>query len=241
MRLRWQDLSVPLPELQGPAWAWALTYPTHQNEARLTDIFSFEKCSAAESTWASIQHRPSLDYEAELALLLRRGEPERFGFLFANDLTDRAMQLQTYDRRRPAAGFSKAKSFPGALRVGPLLAISGSELWPELEVRLEVNGALRQHVKARECLLTPREFHQQVFADESASDWVLALTGTTNGTIFQSPSSAQKSKLILQNGFSTERAREAWLRQFQFLSPGDRLEMNSEILGTSHATIVAST
>ncbi len=240
MRLRWQDLLVPLPKLRGPAWAWALTYPSHQKETRLVDIFAFEKRTEAESAWAPIRHRPTLDYEAEMALLLHRDEPERFGFLFANDLTDRAIQLQTYDRRRPAPGFSSAKSFDGALSVGPLLAIGGSGLWAELEVRLEVNGTLRQHVRARECLLTPREFHQQIFARENVEDWALVLTGTTDGTVFQSPTSAQGMKLLLRNGFSVRRAREAWLRHFQFLSVGDRLELKSEILGRSHATIVAS-
>ena len=239
MRLRWQDLLAPLPELRGPAWAWALTYQTHQKEARLADIFSFKKRGEAESAWTPIQHRPALDYEAEVALLLHRDEPDRFGFLLANDLTDRAMQLQTYNRRRPAPGFSVAKSFPGALRVGPLIAIGGSELWPEMEVCLEVNGTLRQHVKARECVLTPREFHQQIFAGENVDDWVLALTGTTDGTIFQSPTPRQRLELLARNSFSTTRAREAWLRRFQFLSIGDQLGMNSEILGMSHANLVS--
>ena len=175
-----------------------------------------------------------------MGLLLHRNEPERFGFLFANDLTDREAQVHSYDRRSPAAGFSAAKSFPGALRVGPLLVIAGQNLWPELEVRLEVNGNLRQHVKARECLLTPREFHQQLFASSNAGDRALVLTGTTGGTIFQSPTQSQRLRLLAWSGFSLMRARKQWLRGFQFLRIGDRLDMKSEILGTSHATIVAS-
>ena len=46
-------------------------------------------------------------------------------------------------------------------------------------------------------------------------------------------------KLLLRSGFSIKRAREAWLEQFQFLRVDDRLEMNSELLGRSCATIVA--
>ena len=240
VRLRWQDLLTPLPELPGPAWAWALTYRLHQEESRLDDVFFFEKRGLAESASAPIRHLPVLDYEAEIALLLRRGEPDRFGFLFANDLTDRATQIRTFSRRKPAPGFSAAKSFSGALRAGPLLVIGDAAVWPELELTLEVNGEIRQQVKACECLMTPRDFHRQIFARADVSDWVVALTGTAGGTIFQSPTLLQRLQFFFRSGFSMNRAREAWLRQFQFLSIGDRLEMKSEILGMSHATIVAA-
>ena len=238
-RLRWQDLLVPLPELKSPARAYALTYRVHQGETRLDQVFSFEKRGVAESASAPIQRRAALDYEAEIALLLHRNEPDRFGFLFANDLTDRAIQIHTFDQRNPSPGFAQAKSFPGALRAGPLLVVGDATVWPKLELTLEVNGELRQQVKAHECLLSPRGFHQEVFARADIGDWALVLTGTAGGTIFQSPTFMQKFTLLLQNGFSKKRAREAWLRRFRFLQAGDQLEMKSTILGTSHATIVA--
>jgi len=131
--LRWEDLLVPLPDLKGPTWAYAFTYRMHQEETGLGHIFFFEKHGKAESACGPIKHRPALDYEAELALLLNRNDPERFGFLLANDLTDRAVQVHNYDRRRPGSGFSVAKSFPGALRIGPLLVMAGGSLWPQLE------------------------------------------------------------------------------------------------------------
>lgn len=239
-RFRWEQLRVPLPELPGPARAYAFTYPMHQRESRFENIFAFEKRGAAEGTWTPIPHRPSLDYEAEVALLLHRREPERFGFLLANDLTDRGIQVRTYDRRHPARGFCAAKSFAGALRIGPLLVVGGPQLWPELEVTLDVNGQRRQHVRAHECLAAPSDFHEQAFASADAPDWALVLTGTTGGTVFQSPSWPKRIQLLVRSGFSMKRAREAWLRQFEFLCVGDRLEMKSEILGTSHATVVAS-
>jgi 2-keto-4-pentenoate hydratase/2-oxohepta-3-ene-1,7-dioic acid hydratase in catechol pathway len=241
MRKTWPELLAPLPEFQGPSRAYAMTYRVHQEEVRQKKIFSFEKRTQAESAWLPIQHRQTLDYEAEIALLLHRSEPERFGFLLANDLTDRAAQVRNFDRDNPAPGFSAAKSFPGALRVGPLLAIGGPKLWPELEVELRVNGELRQHVKARNCLLAPHEFHKQAFMSGDANEWALVLAGTTGGTIFRSPNPAEKMLLFVMSALSTRRAREAWLRRFQFLAVGDRLEMTSKILGTSHATIVATT
>ena len=239
IRKTWDELLVPLPQFEQSSWAYAMTYRVHQEEARQQNIFPFAKHGRAEGTWLPIQHRRALDYEAEIALLLHRPEPERFGFLLANDLTDRGVQLRTFDRRHPAPGFSAAKSFPGALRVGPLLAVGGPVLWPQLEVQLRINGELRQQVNARECLLTPQQFHQQIFARNAATDWALVLTGTTGGTIFRSPRSAEKWALWIKHGFSKGDAREAWLRRFQFLKAGDQLEMTSQILGTSCATIVA--
>jgi 2-keto-4-pentenoate hydratase/2-oxohepta-3-ene-1,7-dioic acid hydratase in catechol pathway len=238
-RKGWEELLVPLPALKGPSWAYGLTYCAHQKESRQEKMVCFEKRGEPTGAWVPIPHRPALDYEAEIALLLHRQEPERFGYLLANDLTDRAKQVETFDRRNPAPGFAEAKSFPGALHVGPLLAIGGAEVWPKLESELRVNGELRQSVNARECLLGPREFHDQIFTRGDASDWALVLTGTTGGTIFQGPTPAKKLWLFLANGFSVRRAGQAWLRRFEFLRVGDRLEMSSKILGTSHATIVA--
>jgi hypothetical protein len=88
------------------------------------------------------------------------------------------------------------------LRIGPLLAISSADVWPELEVRLTVNGELRQHLLARDCLMTPREFYREVFSSAAADDWMLVLTGTTGGTIFQSPTPQQRLELLVRNGFS---------------------------------------
>ena len=240
-RKNWEELLVPLPGFERSSWAYAMTYRDHQKEVRQEKIFFFEKSGLAEGAWLPIRHRAMLDYEAEIALLLHRQEPDRFGFLFANDLTDRAVQLRTFNRRNPAPGFTEAKSFPGALRVGPLLVIGSHELWPKLEVELWMNGGFCQRVNARECLLTPRDFHRQIFARDVAKEWALVASGTTGGTIFRSPGSREKLWLLIKNGFSIRRAREDWLRRFHFLEVGDRLEMKSEVLGTSYATIVATT
>jgi 2-keto-4-pentenoate hydratase/2-oxohepta-3-ene-1,7-dioic acid hydratase in catechol pathway len=239
MHLRFDELMEPLPEMEARAWAFALTYRVHQAETRQTGGFFFEKRGAAEAAWNPICYRPALDYEAEVALLFHRNEPERYGFLLANDLTDRSIQVRNHDPRHPGPGFTAAKSFPGSLRVGPLLVIGDSELWPDLEIRLTVNGELRQHVRARDCMLSPRAFFERVFSVVVDADWALVLSGTGGGTIFQSPTGLQRLGLLFRSGFSIRRARENWLNRFRFLDVGDRLEIASDILGTTHATIVA--
>lgn len=229
---------VPLPDLPGPATAYATTYRVHGAEVRLQDVFSFVKPGTPTGAWAPVAWRPALDFEAEVALLLRRDNTERFGYLLANDLTDRAVQVNKFNRRNPAPGFSEAKGFPGALRVGPLLVLGGGDFWLRLELHLSVNGEKRQQVRARDCLLTPRDFHRQIFADPKAGDFALVLTGTSAGTIFRGPSPAQRMAAILRAGLSMRRARQHWLKRFRFLQPGDRIEMSSEFLGNCHATIV---
>lgn len=94
-----------------------------------------------------------LDHEIELALVLRKQvtQPETvtaenlheyvFGITIANDLSARDVQL-------PQGQYVKGKSYRGFCPVGPYLAVSEPGEFPlmdDLELRLEVNGELRQH------------------------------------------------------------------------------------------------
>jgi 2-keto-4-pentenoate hydratase/2-oxohepta-3-ene-1,7-dioic acid hydratase in catechol pathway len=156
-----------------------------------------------------------------------------------NDLTDRGIQLRTYSRRDPAPGFSAAKSFDGALRIGPLIVVGNSAAWDTLEIVLKVNGEMRQHLKARECLVKPAEFHHQVFSRSAEAEWVLVATGTPSGTVFKQPGLFAKLRLLLASGFSVRRAKERLLAGMRFLAPGDELVLESTILGVSKSAVVA--
>ncbi|MEN8191027.1 MAG: fumarylacetoacetate hydrolase family protein, partial [Thermodesulfobacteriota bacterium] len=235
--ISWSELTNPLPDPQVAVWGYAMTYPAHRDEVKLDDSFCFRKFSSAVSGNSDIIFRPYLDYEAEVGLLMERNRSDRFGYLLANDLTDRAIQARTFNPENMGPGFTKAKSFEGALHVGLLLVISSGELWEELEIELSLNGERRQHLIASNSFVRPGRIHDDIFNEETGR-WALAVTGTTDGVQFQRPTIWQKVSLIVASGFSKEKATERWLEQLTFLKPGDKVEFESTILGRTSATVI---
>ncbi len=237
-RRDWNELLLPLPDTDIPCLGYALTYPSHQKEVSLDDSVTFPKHSVPQSTQQDIVYRDHLDYEAEIGVLLHRNDPDRFGYLIVNDLTDRGIQVRTFDSANMAPGFTLAKSFEGALRIGPLLAIGNAAAWKTLAVDLYLNGERRQQVRAGECLLQPEalvEHHQEV---HGGTPWLLVTTGTSEGVLFDVPNLWEKIEYFLKAGFSMEEAQEDWLAHLHFLQPGDKLTLTSPTLGRASAQVV---
>ncbi len=229
----WKELLPPLPNVDVRCIGYTFTYPSHQREMRAADCFRFQKKGPARLMDGHLLYRPHLDYEAEVGILQRRHAPERFGFLMVNDLTDRGIQVINYSRKleRQQSVFSEAKNFEGALLVGPLLAIGDDEDWEKLSISLRVNQQPRQTLRAVDCILRPKEIHQQVFQEDSNTEWLLVASGTPEGVILTVPNKLRTMELFLKNGFSVKRARRAHLFSHTFLQPGDEIEMTSEVLG----------
>ncbi|MES2854552.1 MAG: hypothetical protein V4692_01760, partial [Bdellovibrionota bacterium] len=57
-------------------------------------------------------------------------------------------------------------------------------------------------------------------------------TGTPGGTVFRSPTVAEKAWIFVKSGFNMDKAKRNWVKQFKFLKQGDRLTFTSEMLGT---------
>ncbi len=233
----WNDLCVPLPDPNVTCWAYALTYHEHRREARLDTSFKFPKGGPALAISHPVKYRANLDYEAELGLLMRRADTNRFGYILVNDLTDRGIQVREYDEKNPVPSFSHSKTFEESLRVGPLLAVGDAAAWQALDVTLAVNGEQRQHVAARDCVYDPQRFHGEVFSDANGPEWSLVASGTGGGVIFRQPSFAGKLWLFVSSGFSVNGAKEKLLRKLDFLKPGDRITMQASTLGQSSAIV----
>lgn len=233
----WQDLDVPLPHHGALCWGYALSYPEHRDETLKKPAFRFLKEGSVVTNSETIAYRDFLDFELEIGLLMHRDTPDRFGYFLANDLTDRGMQIEHYDPRNPAPGFTRAKSFPGSLRAGPLLALGDASLWHRLTATLTLNAEERQSVKAVDCHLNPRWIHDELFQDHQDEPWLLVVTGTPAGTLFRSPGIHEKLIALLAGFLSVKRARRRWLRGLRFLAPGDRIVMESPILGRSEACV----
>ena len=159
----------------------------------------FDKTDAAVTGPCDPVTRPAhvtlLDYEIELALVLRRkvDAPTTvtaenlheyvFGVTIANDLSARDVQL-------PQGQFLKGKSYRGFCPLGPVLAVlepGDFDLLNDLELRLEVNGSLRQTDNTANLLYKPPETLTELSEFCNIDPGDVLLTGTPHGIVAGSP------------------------------------------------------
>lgn len=181
-----------------------------------------------------------LDYEAELGLVLLNdlapgnAAPAHVGLVLANELTDRWALVRGYDSDRPmgTTGFADGKSGPGYAPVGPLLLIPRDfeSFYRRVELRLYLNGRLRQRERAGNMTWPPAQILRQVFEKADlpyayqggeislvppGTGWLPAGTvvfsGTPAGVIFR--------PLNLWN---------PWV----YLRPGDEVVVSADFLGS---------
>lgn len=191
--------------------------------------------TAADAPVARPRHVQLLDYEIELGLVLRRDLPEGAkvdpsdlgawlaGVTIVNDLSARDVQL-------PQGQFYKGKSYRGFGPVGPGLVLLTREewaRWPELHMRLAVNGQPRQDAYCREMIHAPAATLAELAALHEVHAGDLIATGTPAGCAVRAPgklamfvlkhlvSDATKWRLFIGKGL----ANPAYLR------PGDRLSL----------------
>jgi len=131
--------------------------------------------------------RPALHFETELALLI--GAPVAaasddtwsavIGVTLALDLTDRDLQSELKQAGHP---WERAKSFDGALPLGPWLPIAQMPAQvTDWSYRLTLNSAPRQHGQIRQMLCPPLELLRLIQADFSLQPGDVVLTGTPAG------------------------------------------------------------
>jgi len=189
--------------------------------------------TAADAPVVRPAHVKLLDYEIELGLVLRRALPAATkvapedlgqwlaGVTIVNDLSARDVQL-------PQGQFYKGKSYRGFGPVGPVLVLLSPEewkRWPELHMRLAVNGQVRQDAYCAEMIHQPAATLTELAAMHEVNTGDLIATGTPAGCAARAPgklvmwvfkhllSDARKWQLFIEKGA----ANPAYLR------PGDRI------------------
>jgi 2-keto-4-pentenoate hydratase/2-oxohepta-3-ene-1,7-dioic acid hydratase in catechol pathway len=195
----------------------------------------FEKSDASISPPRGRIVRPAhvrlLDYEVELALVLRRPvagpvkvTPETlheyvFGLTIANDVSARDVQI-------PQSQFFKGKSYRGFCPLGPYLAVlepGGARHLEQLTLTLEVNGAVRQQDSTANLVYRPAETLSELstFSDLSPGD--VLLTGTPAGCALRVPPRLVRSlmQLLLPEPRFWAAFVRAQARRPQYLRPGD--------------------
>jgi 2,4-didehydro-3-deoxy-L-rhamnonate hydrolase len=189
--------------------------------------------TAADAPVARPPHVRLLDYEIELGLVLRQDlpphtvvQPEDLGRWLAgvtivNDLSARDVQL-------PQGQFYKGKSYRGFGPVGPglvLLTAQEWKRWPELHMRLAVNGQVRQDAYCAEMIHKPAATLTELSGLHDVHAGDLIATGTPAGCAVRAPG---KAVMFVMRHFMSDATK--W-RMFvgkgagnpAYLQPGDRI------------------
>lgn len=215
-------------------------FKSHAEEVGAEDPFVFPKLNAATpfNSQVSVGNSRLVDYEIEVALVTlnpvkKEGdEPNYFGLVLSNDITDRWRLLTGIDLgdEMGYTGFPDGKSRRGFLPVGNLMVIPKdlNQFLSKVEINLYFNGRQRQNANLGAMVWPPeqliaeifkrdkREFHYQermqpLLADSSTiPERTLILTGTPAGVIF--------------------RSYNFWL-PFLYVRPGDTLHLFGSYLG----------
>jgi 2-keto-4-pentenoate hydratase/2-oxohepta-3-ene-1,7-dioic acid hydratase in catechol pathway len=168
-----------------------------------------------------------LDYEVEIGVVFANDvrdpaaiDSQLAGVFVANDLTARCLQISKV-RGHTARGFGDAKSLPGFLPVGPILAVPPpgtlAQLLGALKLQLRVNGQVRQEADAAAMSFPLTTIMQRAFELDRKGFTMsvkgnpvallsqgflpkgsLVLTGTPGGTAFQVPSAGSKCRAVLR-------------------------------------------
>ena len=178
-------------------------------------------------------HVKLLDYEIELGLVMKRSvtkaraiTPDNLhevlaGVTIVNDVSARDVQL-------PQMQFYKGKSYRSFGPAGPVLLLLDAaewKRWPELRMRLSVNGQTRQETLCGDMLFAPHQTLTELSALQDLHAGDLIATGTPAGCAAKAPnklvyfvmnhllSPATKWKLFIQKGLANP----------LYLKPGDRM------------------
>jgi 2-keto-4-pentenoate hydratase/2-oxohepta-3-ene-1,7-dioic acid hydratase in catechol pathway len=174
-----------------------------------------------------------LDYEIELGLVLGRDVPAGTqvrsdelsqwlaGVTIVNDLSARDVQL-------PQGQFYKGKSFRGFGPVGPTLVLLTPEewaRWPELHMRLGVNGQARQDAYCGEMIHAPAATLTELASVHDLNAGDLIATGTPAGCAARAP--GKLTMFVLRHFVSEAKKWHLFLREGRknpaYLRPGDRI------------------
>ena len=178
-------------------------------------------------------HVKLLDYEIELGLVMKRSvtkaraiTPDNLhevlaGVTIVNDVSARDVQL-------PQMQFYKGKSYRSFGPAGPVLLLLDAaewKRWPELRMRLSVNGEVRQETLCGDMLFAPHQTLSELSALQDLHAGDLIATGTPAGCAAKAPGKlvffvmnhlmapATKWKLFIKKGLANP----------LYLKPGDRM------------------
>ncbi len=218
-----------------------VNYASHREESALSKSSSgnliFAKDYSAITGAYSPIVRPKgclcLDYEVELGLILKRdiASPVSVtddnlheyiaGLILANDMSPRDLQY-----REDYGQWFKGKSCRTMLPLGPILYLLEKEDFlylHDLELKLWVNGELRQQANTSQLIFKPAETLTELSGFMNLSVGDLLLTGTPGGVVIKAPSKFLQgiATWLMSN---EQKVASLQKKQHQYLQNGDTLE-----------------
>lgn len=119
------------------------------------------------------------DLQHEVELVIAVGEDlSTFGFAVGVDLTRRDVQGRAKEGGKP---WFSGKSFVGSSPISDVIIIKDSDHLSDLELKLKVNGELRQSGSCSEMIWSPKEILCEMAADIPLGQGDLIFTGTPAG------------------------------------------------------------
>ena len=119
------------------------------------------------------------DLQHEVELVVAVGEDMSiFGFAVGVDLTRRDVQGKAKESGKP---WFSGKSFVGSAPISDIIPIKDSDRLSDLELKLKVNGELRQSASCSEMIWSPKEILCEMAADIPLGQGDLIFTGTPAG------------------------------------------------------------
>ncbi len=242
--------------------AQGLNYASHLKEAgfptgRLPFNTIFRKASSclapADTDIVRPPHVRLLDYEVELGLVLKKAidSPVKIteenladyvgAFVLHNDVSARDVQL-------PQVQFYKGKSYRTFGPTGPWLTLVEADQVArlgEIEMRLEVNGQIRQQTACADLSYKPAETLTELSEIQDLAPGDLVVTGTPGGTAVKAPGAVKMfiARLLPDSKRWPMFIRGA-LKDPDYLEDGDRVYAVAKTadgaidLGEHHNTII---
>ncbi len=177
-----------------------------------------------------------LDYEIELALILKQDVPAETqvnagnlldyvgGFTLTNDVSARDFMFGA-----PMLQWFKGKGQRTFCPTGPILYLLDSselDLLSDLQLTLSLNGEVRQDATTDQLIFKPEETLTELAAFTDVNKGDMLLTGTPGGVILNA--NLKVGMAILLNFTNDEKRREKLVRSQQsvrYLQPGDKLTL----------------
>lgn len=280
------DLVIPV-DVHDHHIAAATNFPEHAGDAGVEKgPFLFAKVVTPTESTSTVSTRGGLlDYEVEVAWLsfapiaqdAKAGQDAQaapgsdlIGLILANDYTDRETLLHHINPFdvESGDGFTTGKSAPGWLPLGNLLVVPRDHraFVRDLELRLYVNGSLRQRSMAKEMIWDFDEVVAHTFAwkdkrwehrgeqvsllgasPDAIAARTLILSGTPHGTVFAGLHARHflggLGRWLMGGWFrapihSVADAYAADARSASaYLQPGDKVDIHVERLGVLRNTV----
>ena len=180
-----------------------------------------------------------LDYEVELALVLKQDVPADTeitnenlldyvgGFTLANDVSARDLCFGA-----PMMQWFKGKGYRTFCPTGPILYLMDSEevdLLANLRLTLSLNGESRQDATTDQLIFKPDETLTELASFTNLMKGDMLLTGTPGGVILNA--SPKVGLAIVMNLTNDKKRREKLIKSqkgVRYLQPGDQLKLNLE-------------